>query len=141
MKKTIAMTAATVTAICLWLPAFPALGDGPSSLSSPSFAIPTSVFSGGGRPENSTSFRMHSTMGQPSPLMDQEDTFPPGSGSYENYPGFWYTLEALPGCQSVATFAAAFGSVNGDANYRAACDFDDDFDVDGGDLADLAENL
>ena len=102
-------------------------------MTSQSYAITTSVISGGGAPMGSTSYKMNSTLGQSSPLMDPE--YPPESDSYWLDPGFWYTLVAgVPGCD-LASFANAFGSISGDGNYDGSCDFDDDFDVDGTDLA------
>lgn len=43
-----------------------------------------------------------------------------------------------PGCEDLSTFAAAYGSVSGDTNYNASCDHNDDGDVDGVDLYELA---
>ena len=37
------------------------------------------------------------------------------------------------------SFAAAYGSINDDSNYNTFCDFNNDGDVDGPDLALLAE--
>ncbi|MBW1900496.1 MAG: hypothetical protein JRJ20_02560, partial [Deltaproteobacteria bacterium] len=37
-----------------------------------------------------------------------------------------------------ATFASAYGSTSSDSNYNISCDFDEDGDVDGGDLAEFA---
>ena len=41
----------------------------------------------------SDSFQMESTLGQPSPLMDQQA--PPGSDNYSLLPGFWYTIDIV----------------------------------------------
>lgn len=41
-------------------------------------------------------------------------------------------------CHDLASFAPAYGSVSGNTNYSSACDFDNDSDVDGSDLAKLA---
>jgi len=107
-----------------------------AGMQSTNFKIPTSHFSGGGAVMGAIDFRMQSSAGQSSPLMDAYD--PPGSSSYELYPGYWYTLDAgLADCD-LAAFAAAFGSLSGDANYSLICDFDEDGDVDGGDLFLLA---
>jgi hypothetical protein len=70
--------------------------------------------------------------------MDQ--AAPPQSTSYNNQPGFWYTLGAAA-CGDLATFAPSFGTVDGDPGYSGACDFDADGDVDGGDLAEFISNL
>lgn len=78
----------------LWLilghviPAFPGMG-------STSYQIPTSIFSGGGVPMSTVSNDMNSTLGQPSPLTDQDN--PPNSPSYSLYPGFWYTIGEIAG--------------------------------------------
>lgn len=115
--------------LCLAQPAF-------CEMASDNYRIPTSVLSGGGGGMSSTNYQMISTMGQPSPLMDQAN--PPYSTSFALFPGFWYTLGAgVVTCDDLETFAAAFGSVIGDANYCAACDFDEDGDVDGIDLWDF----
>lgn len=101
-------------------------------MESENYAITTSVISGGGMVMESPSYRMDSTLGQPSPLMDPE--VPPGSDHYWLDPGFWYTLAAgLPTCD-LGSFADCFGSILGDENFSDYCDFDDDFDVDGSDL-------
>lgn len=111
--------------LCLAQPALCEMG-------SANYRITTSVISGGGGTMSSSSYQMVSTLGQPSPLMDPSN--PPYSLSYDLYPGFWYTLGAGT-CEYINTFAASFGSVVGDANYCAACDFDKDGDVDGYDLS------
>ncbi len=103
-----------------------------AGMQSANFKIPTSHFSGGGAFTGSANFKMQSSAGQSSPLMDADD--PPWSSSYDLYPGYWYTLNAgLADC-GLAAFAAAFGSLSGDANYSPVCDFDEDGDVDGEDF-------
>jgi hypothetical protein len=68
-----------------------------AEMQSDNYRIPTAVFSGGGATVSSTSYKTNSTLGQPSPLMDTNN--PPYSDSYNNYPGFWYTVDAgLYGC-------------------------------------------
>jgi len=129
MKKIVWLVIMAVLFLGLANPVFP-------GMQSTNFKIPTSHFSGGGGAMSSTDFRLQSSAGQSSPLMDADN--PPGSSSYELYPGYWYTLDAgLADCDLVA-FAAAFGSLNGDVNYSLVCDFDGDGDVDGGDLFLLA---
>jgi len=64
-----------------------------ASIGSQSYSIPTSVLSGGGTTMASENFRMNSTIGQPSALMQQDD--PPCSETYSNYPGFWYTIDIV----------------------------------------------
>ena len=46
-----------------------------------------------------------------------------------------------PGCEDLSTFATAYGSASGDTNYNAFCDNDDDGDIDGVDLYELATTL
>ncbi len=81
-------------------------------MSSTSYRIPTSVFSGGGGPMTSASYRMTGTIGQATPIMEQG--MDPFSDNYGLLPGFWYTI----------------------GPFSATCpgDFDWDFDVDGSDL-------
>ena len=62
-----------------------------ASMTSQSYKIPTSVLSSGGNVMSSTSFQLESTLGQPSPLMDPDDT--PISENYRLFPGFWYTID------------------------------------------------
>ena len=72
--------------------------------------------------------------------MDQSE--PPWSASYDLYPGFWYTLEArLAVCDELWCFAVTYGLTVGDTTYNPACDFDDDGDVDGSDLAAFSEGF
>ena len=81
-------------------------------MSSPNYRITTTVMSGGGGPMSSASFQMNSTLGQPSPLMEQD--MDPYSDNYGLLPGFWYTIGGFVG--------------------TCPGDFDWDFDVDGADL-------
>jgi len=125
MKKLVWLAVMAVFFLGLVSPVFP-------GMQSTNFKIPVSHFSGGGAAMDSADFAMQSSVGQSSPLMDAAD--PPGSSSYELYPGYWYTLSAgLADCD-LAAFATAFGSLSGDGNYSLFCDFDDDGDVDGGDV-------
>jgi hypothetical protein len=84
------------------------------SMESTSYQISSSVISGGGEPMISSGYQTGSTLGQSSPLMDQDDPF--WSDGYNIYPGFWFTLNP----------PVSFG------------DFDEDGDVDGRDLADFS---
>jgi len=114
---------------------------GPASAhaaSSASFSIPSSVLGGGGGVSSSSGFHTDATAGQPSPIMDQ--AAPPQSTSFNNQPGFWYTLGAAA-CGDLATFAPTFGKVSGEPGYSGACDFDTDGDVDGGDLSVFIGNI
>ena len=83
-----------------------------ADMSSTNYTITTTVMSGGGAPMGSANFQMNSTIGQPSPLMEQG--MDPYSDNYGLLPGFWYTI------------GAASGTCPGD--------FDWDYDVDGADL-------
>lgn len=106
----------------------------PAASSSTSFTLETSVISGGGGGMASGSFSNNATIGQPSPIMDQEDMpVPPQSTGFANYPGYWYTLEGA-GC-SIAAFASCLGLTSAEPGYRGGCDFDEDDDIDGSDLA------
>lgn len=68
-----------------------------AGMSSSNYQVTTSVFSGGGAPMSFGNYGMNGTMGQPTPL---EPNAPAQSDfSYDLYPGFWYTLDALlSGC-------------------------------------------
>ncbi|MBW1981515.1 MAG: hypothetical protein JRJ12_09850 [Deltaproteobacteria bacterium] len=68
------------------------------------YQITASVFSSGGVPMSSLSFAVTSTIGQHSPLLDQED--PPFSTTYDLYTGFWYILDYV-GRRSGAGFLPA----------------------------------
>ena len=57
-----------------------------AGMSSASYRIPTTVMSGGGGPMASASYRLNSTAGQPTPIM--EDGMDPFSASYGLLPGF-----------------------------------------------------
>lgn len=127
---------------CTILPVVLTFGFALASLAemgSENYRIPTSVTSGGGAPMDSATYKTDSTLGQSSPLIDPNT--PPYSESYDNYSGFWYTLEAAMDCSDLACFAAAFGSISPHTNYNGLCDFDKDGDVDGSDLAEFAGNL
>ena len=100
MKNRIILTAFILAAVPVW--AWAAMG-------SASFKISTSVLSGGGGEMFSSSFSVHSVLGQPTPVSLQQDH--PASGSYVLYPGYIYTLQS-----------SCFGDFNGDG------------DVDGEDL-------
>ena len=106
---------------------------------SESYSLPSSVFSCGGSSLGSSNFRATGIIGQPSPLMDPAD--PPYSDSYDLYPGFWYAEEAGVTCRDIAFFASGFGHMEGEMGYSPSCDFDSDGDVDGMDLATLANGL
>lgn len=89
-----------------------------AGMESESYRITTSTMSGGGGPMGSANYQTNSTLGQSSPLMDPAD--PPYSTSYDLYPGFWHTVWLGYGCWF---------------------DLDGDGDVDGKDLAELAEGF
>ena len=129
MKKLVWLVIMAVLFLSLANPVF-------AGMQSTNFKIPTSHFSGGGAFTGSSNFKMQSSAGQSTPLMDADN--PPWSSSYELYPGYWYTLGAGMVDCDLAAFAAAFGSLSGDVNYSLICDFDEDGDVDGGDLFLLA---
>ena len=61
-----------------------------AEMSSANYRIKSTVMSGGGAPMGSANFQMNSTLGQPSPLMEQG--MDPYSDNYGLLPGFWYTL-------------------------------------------------
>jgi hypothetical protein len=65
-------------------------------MSSTNYRITTTVISGGGAPMGSANFQLNSTLGQPSPLMEQG--MDPYSDNYGLLPGFWYTVGAGSGC-------------------------------------------
>ena len=69
---------------------------GNAEMSSTNYRIPTTVMSGGGGPMGSANFQMNSTLGQPTPLMEQG--MDPYSDNYGLLPGFWYTIGADSGC-------------------------------------------
>ena len=128
MKKIVWLAVMAVLFLGLAKPVF-------AGMQSANFRIPTSHFPGGGAAMGSADFKMQSSAGQSSPLMDAAN--PPYSSSYDLYSGFWYTLNAGMANCDLAAFAAAFGSMSGDGNYSFMCDFDKDGDVDGSDLYDL----
>lgn len=106
-----------------------------AGMQSANFKIPTSHFPGSGASMGSADFKMQSSLGQSSPLLDV--TTPSYSSSYELYPGYWYTLNVGMADCDLAAFASVFGSLSGDENYSLMCDFDEDGDVDGSDLYDF----
>ena len=124
-----------------------------AQMASDSYRITTTVLSGGGAPISSVGYQSNATLGQSSPLMDTSD--PPHSTSYDNYPGFWYTVDATPPdfCQGdfdtdhdvdssdLATFAADFGRTDCGGGLPCEGDFDNDKDVDGSDLATFAADF
>ena len=77
---------AFIVTVLLILMGLPCLSD--AGISSTSYAIPTSVMSGGGAPMGSGSFQSNGTLGQPSPLQPA----PAASTNFDLYPGFWYTM-------------------------------------------------
>jgi len=95
-----------VTSICLLV--MPALAW--STMSSDHFQVKTSVMSGAGGPMNSASYSSNSVLGQPTPIMLQDNH--PWSASFTLYPGYIYTIPP----------SSCFG------------DLDVDGDVDGSDL-------
>ncbi|MBU4263902.1 MAG: hypothetical protein KKC76_18760 [Proteobacteria bacterium] len=110
--------------------------------SSTSFNLDTSVISGGGGGMTSGSFSSNATIGQPTPIMDQDDIpVPPGSTNFASYPGYWYTVDGEAGCAGVAAFALCYGLSSADPGYNRGCDFDKDNDIDGSDLAELMLSL
>ena len=106
-------------------------GSAFSGMSSENYRITTSVLSGGGEPMASTNYQTTSTAGQPSPLMDPD--YPPYSGSYDLYSGFWYTLDSV-----VSACAWDFDPPDGDVDGSDLADFADGFAHGTYDLADLA---
>lgn len=87
-----------------------------ADMESESYRITTSTLSGAGGGMGSSNYQTDSTLGQSSPLMDPSN--PPYSDSYGLYPGFWYTLGFVLEC---------------------GFDLDGDGDVDGKDLAEVAD--
>ena len=75
----------------LILPAAVAAAD----MTSTSYTNSSAVLSGGGAPATSESYRINSTVGQSTPLMDWQD--PPFSDNFDLFPGFWYTVAAMGG--------------------------------------------
>ena len=61
-----------------------------AAMQSQNYRIPVYVISGGGSNLNSTSYKIKSTSGQSSALMNSLDY--PFSDNYDLYPGFWYTI-------------------------------------------------
>lgn len=102
------------------------------SMQSSHFAITAYVVSGGGGTMSSQNFRIQSTIGQSTPLMDQD--IPPYSTTFDLYPGFWYALANYPVDNDLSAFSSAFGSRVGDTFYNFYYDYNGDGDVDGDDL-------
>ncbi len=119
-----------------------------AQMSSANYRIPTTVMSGGGGPMGSANFQINGTLGQPSPLIDPLD--PPWSTHYDLLSGFWYTTGMEPPfslCPAdfqpdgrvdeddLAILAASFGQA------VAGQDVDDDLDMDGQDLWEMASEF
>ena len=69
--------------------------DAGASQSSTNYSIQSNVLSDGIGKMGSTNYRLISTIGQPTPPIDQADT--PYSTYYDLYSGFWYTIgSAVP---------------------------------------------
>jgi hypothetical protein len=85
-----------------------------AEIASENYRVPSSVYSAGGTPSESTHFRTSGIVGQPSPLVDPLD--PSISSTFDLYPGFGYVV--------VVSESTCPGDFNGDR------------DVDGEDLAD-----
>jgi hypothetical protein len=58
----------------------------------------------------STNFQMNSTLGQPSPLMEQG--LDPYSENYGLLPGFWYTLDAGSGGSITSLLMNQLSAIN-----------------------------
>jgi hypothetical protein len=146
-KRNVSLVA--VLALALLYPVFVQATE----MSSGSYAISSTVMSGGGTPMTSASYTANGTMGQPSPLMDPVD--PPISTSYDLYPGFWYTLLTAPidSCEGdfepdgdvdgtdLSVFAQEFGRTDCGSGPPCEGDFDVDGDVDGTDLSIFAADF
>jgi hypothetical protein len=104
------MTSRVLT-ILLIIVIFTGISGAGAEMSSTNFKIPYSVLSSGGEFKSSTNFEAEDTLGQPTPLM--EDEFVPSSTNYRNYPGIWYLLAGISKCPG---------------------DYNGDLDVDGSDL-------
>ena len=110
-------------------------------MSSASYRITTTVMAGGGGIMTSSSYRVNSTLGQPSPLVDD----PPSSLNYETFTGFWYTIGGA-GVSLCPADLNTDGSVDeldlemlADRFGRTAVDVDTDgdLDMDGSDLYEM----
>jgi hypothetical protein len=77
-----------------------------ANMGSENYSIVESVFSNGGGPTVSDNYAIDSTLGQPSPLMEN---IQPISPNYGLYPGFWYPVEEATLIQ-LASFTASPGS-------------------------------
>lgn len=63
------------------------------ALQSDRYCIPSAILSGGGQLVTSQSYQTETTIGQPSPLIEQRLL----SEHYALYPGFWHTMGAMYG--------------------------------------------
>ena len=63
-----------------------------AQMQSDNYHITASVLSSGGRQISSLNYQTNPTISQPSPLMDGYKN--PASENYDNYPGFWYTVQS-----------------------------------------------
>lgn len=64
-------------------------GTATAKMESGNYCMPESVFSAGGEPVASENYGINSTLGQPSPLMQDYDNVPSSQG-YFHAPGFWF---------------------------------------------------
>jgi hypothetical protein len=88
-KKIFSFLGGLIIVLCLEV-------TGHLEMSSTNYRITTTVMSDGGTPMASANYQMNSTLGQPSPLMEQG--MDPYSDNFGLLPGFWYTLDAGSGC-------------------------------------------
>ena len=88
MKKKIIYTILSAVILCILSITASA------EMQSSNYSITTSVLSGGGAVMTSDNYNVNITAAQPSPI--RETGTPPESANYVLYPGFWYTLEAMP---------------------------------------------
>ena len=88
-KKIFSFLGGLIIVLCLEV-------TGHLEMSSTNYRITTTVMSDGGTPMASANYQMNSTLGQPSPLMEQG--MDPYSDNYGLLPGFWYTVGAGSGC-------------------------------------------
>jgi len=102
----------TIYTICTWVFLLSIAFSAYAGMGSENYRIPTSVLSAGGEPMASTHYQTDSTLGQPSPLMEADQN--PSSDNYDNYPGFWYTIEM-----------AAVDICECDLNADGKCDMQD----------------
>ena len=110
-----------------------------AEMSSTNYRITTTVMSGSSGRMGSSNFQMNSTLGQPSPLIEQG--MDPYSDNYGLLPGFWYTLTpvALDFCEcnlntdsscnilDYQLFIQKWGATNcNDPGVYCACDLNAD---------------